>query len=315
MAGTQGIQILRDTARAAFWQGWDNFPSITESIAYTMDSNSDQETYAWLAYAPGVREMAGGSKLKQSVPEISFTVKNKIWEATTSVPYLTWKFNKNGAIARLAEETGKKARAHRDKLISLSLMDVGASTTCYDGQYFYDTDHSDPGSIYMTNQTNMLSYAAASGTAPNDVELAGAIGAAITRLMSFRDGAGDPVTYGAVQPGGIEVHSSAGTGADQASLLMKVAYADYLTSGNTNQVKGLFKPVFNPFLTTGQYLHVFNTGTSRKPFILQVAEDVRMEDDFGGDEEFNTKDRSFGSFGCYNATYGDWRSAVQVTFI
>lgn len=313
MPTTQGIQILRDTARAAFWQGWDNFPSITDSLAYVMDSNSDQETYAWLAYAPAVREMSG-SKIKQAVPEISFTVKNKMWEATTSVPYATWKYNKNGAIAKLAEETGKKARAHRDKIISLNLMDVGDATNCYDGQYFFDTDHSDPGAAYTTSQSNDITQAAAATTIPVDTEVAAAIAKAISTLRTFRDGAGDPVTYGALTPGMIEVHHSVGTGGDLNALVEKVANAEYLTGAVSNPVRNLFKPVFNPYLSAVDEIYVFNTGTSRKPFILQIAEDVTMEDDFGGDNEFNTKDRSFGSFGFYNAAYGDWRSGVLVTF-
>lgn len=310
---TQGVQILRDTARAAFWQGWDSFPSLTDNITYTFDSNSDQETYAWLSYAPEVREMTG-TRVAQPVPEITFTLKNKVWESTTRIPYMTWKFNKNGAIAQLSMEMGKKARAHRDKLISANLIDVGDATACYDTQFFFDTDHTDPGAAYKTSQDNDLTYAAATGTAPTDVELASAIAKAISQLMSFKDGAGDPVTYGAVTPGNIEVHSSVGSGGDQSALLYKVAFAEYLTSGNSNPVRNMFTPVFNPYLTAAQEIFVFNTGTNRKPFILQVADPVVMEDDFGGDNEFNTKDRTIGSFGSYNATYGDWRSAVLVTF-
>lgn len=310
---TQGVQILRDTARAAFWQGWDTFPSLTENLTYTMRSDSDQETYAWLAYAPSMREMTG-TKLKQDVPELSFTLKNKLWEVTTAIPYSLWKWNKNGAVAQLAAETGKKGRQHRDKLISATLMQLGRSTACYDTQYFFDSDHTDPGAAYTTNQSNLLTYAAATGTVPTDTEMADAVGYGIASLLSFKDGAGDPVTYGSFSPGQIEIHASMGSTGVLYSRLLKIQNAQYLTSGNTNPVQNQFTAVYNPFLTAEDYIYIFNTGTSRKPFILQIAEDVAMEDDFGGDNEFNTKDRSFGAFGAYNATYGDWRSAVQIQF-
>lgn len=310
---TQGVQILRDTARAAFWQGWDNFPTLVENCTYIQSSNSDQETYAWLAYAPAVREMTG-SKLRQDVPEISFTLKNKLWEVTTAVPYFTWKYNKNGAVAQLGQETGKKARQHRDKLVSASLLDVGSSTACYDGQNFFSASHADPGAIYSTSQSNLQNYTAATGTVPTDVEMAGAVATGIGKLLSFKDGAGDPVTYGAITPGQVEVHCSVGSDGTLFATLNRVMMAQMLTSGASNFMYGQFKAVYNPFLTASDIIYVINTGTSRKPFILQIAEDVQMEDDFGGDNEFNTKDRSFGAFGCYNATYGDWRSAYKITF-
>jgi phage major head subunit gpT-like protein len=309
---TQGVQILRDTARSAFWQGWDNFPTLTDSLTYIMRSDSDQETYAWLAYAPSVREMSG-VKLKQDVPELSFTLKNKLWEVTTAIPYSLWKWNKNGAVAQLAAETGKKGRQHRDNLIS-TLIKNGGSTACYDTQNFFSSTHSDPGALYTTSQSNLLTYVAATGTVPTDIEMAGAVAKGIGTLMSFKDGAGDPVTYGAVSPGQIEIHSSIGSDGTLFATLMRVASAQYLTSGASNYVQGLFKAVYNPFLTANDYIFIFNTGTSRKPCILQIAEDVAMEDDFGGDNEFNTKDRCFGAFGAYNATYGDWRSAISMQF-
>ena len=80
---THGTQLLRATAKAAFWQAYETQPDIMGSIVYVTDSSSDQETYPFTSAAPSPVEMEG-SRTHKSVPEISYVIKNKKWEADFS---------------------------------------------------------------------------------------------------------------------------------------------------------------------------------------------------------------------------------------
>lgn len=310
MALTHADQLLRATARAAFWQNFESFPSITDGIALRVPSDADQETYPWLAYAPGVREM-GATRLKRSVPELSWTIVNKKFENTVVVDYQTRKYAKLGAVAAMLGSLGQKAKAYPDKLCS-TLINNGHSTACYDTQYFFDTDHSDPGASYTTSQDNDLTSNATDGANPTDIEFAAATRDCINHLYSYKDGDGDPVMP---QPNAriiVMVHPNF------KSVAERVMKVDQLTGPVGNDLKGSYEVVVNPWLTApaagGGVFFVFNASGARKAFIHQVAEDVYLEDDMGGESDFNTKDVSFGSFGFYNEGYGDWRYGVRYQF-
>lgn len=303
---TTGDQLLRDTARAAFWQGFAAIPSIFDGIVSVEPSNADQETYAWLGYAAPVREM-GGSRIKQGIPQVTYSIVNKKWEATVAFDYLVRKFGKNNVVAKNVQQMGQKAREHRDKLLTTVLV-AGVSTNCYDGQYFFDTDHSEVGALYTTSQDNDKTSAAASGTQPTDLEFASSMRTAQSSLFGYKDGAGDPFWPGDA-PQFVAMVPPV-----YRAVALSVANNDQLTGPISNDLKGTFTVRVNPWMTAADQYFVFNTSHIQKALILQVAEEVSIEDDLGGDSEYNTKDVSFGSFGVYNAGYGQWRCALSHIF-
>lgn len=66
---------------------------------------------------------------------------------------------------------------------------AGTIDTSYDGQFVYDTDHDESGS----NQSNDLTGAAATGTAPTPDEFESAIGAAFEAGAAFKNDKGNPM--------------------------------------------------------------------------------------------------------------------------
>jgi len=310
MALSQGDAILKATAKAAFWQTYETYPSIMNGLVYNVTSDSDQETYPWLAYAPAVREMIG-SRVKRGVPEISWTIKNKKWENTVAIPYEVRKFARLNQVQSLLGNLGGKARSYPDKLTAVLIQNgATAGYIGYDTLTFINANHVDPGAAYTTVQSNVLTYAAATGTTWTDVEMAAAINAAYVGLMGFKDGDGDPVW---MDPNTKPLIQCA---TDIYARLASLTTMPTLTGGASNPVMGRFNVVANPWLTavsTTDVFFMFNTSGAHKPFILQTAEPVSLEDDMGGDSDFNTKDVSFGTFGYYNVGYGDWRYAVRMT--
>ena len=304
---THPTELLRATARAAFWQNYEQQPDVVGNITFRATSDSDQETYPYTSAAPSPIEMSG-SRTHKSVPEISYAIKNKKWESTVDISYEMWRYEKLNQVASLTGELGMKARNYYNKLVS-TLMSTGDATAGPDGLYFYDTDHIDAGAAYSTIQSNIFDGVGATPTAMTDLEVATAMRGAIAMFYGFKDGQGDPVVP---NPNTIfEVHVPAAV----LTLFQKVETQELLTGGVSNDMKGRFKTVHNPWIdawATTQEFFVHNTTGVRKPYVLQEAEAVSMEDNLGTESEKETKDRWVGSFGYYNVGYGDWRYSVQV---
>jgi len=304
---THGDQLLRDTARAAFWQGFNAIPSLFDGVASVEPSSSDIETYAWLGYAAPVREFSG-QRVKQGLPQVTYNIVNKKWEATAVFDYMIRKFGKNSVVAKNVAQMGQKAREHRDKLLTQVLV-AGTSTNCYDAQFFFDTDHAETGgAIYTTSQDNDKTTAAATGTQPTDLEFAASMRTAQSTLFNYKDGAGDPFWPGD-SPSFVAMVPPV-----YRAVALQVANNESLTGPVANDLKGTFTVRTNPFMTAADQYFIFNTSHIQKALILQMAEEVSMEDDMGGDSEFNTKDVAFGSFAVYNAGYGQWRCALSHIF-
>lgn len=306
---THSDALLRATAKASFWQNYESWPSLFDGLVQRIDSNADQENYPWLGYAPKMREMVG-SKVAKPVPSFDWTIKNKKWESTVAIDYETRKYGKLGAVQAMLGNLGQKARNFQTSLLA-DLLNNGMATACYDTQYFFDTDHSDPGAVYTTSQDNDLTSAAAAAL-PTDAEMTTACSAMMSALYSYKDNEGDPVmpSMGAklilmVPP-------------LYKAVAERIATSDQITGPVGNALKGAFEVRVNPWIpaptTSLGYMYLFNASGARKPFIYQVAEDIVLEDNLGGDNEFMTKDAYFSAFGYFNVGYGDWRYAVGYTF-
>ncbi|MBI5334737.1 MAG: Mu-like prophage major head subunit gpT family protein [Burkholderiales bacterium] len=109
--------------------------------AYTMSvpSNTAAEQYAWMASLPGLREWIG-DRVLNNIRTYDYTIKNKSWESTLSVKRAHLEDDQVGLYTPMFQMLGQAAAQHPQELVS-ALMLAGFSSNCYDGQYFFDTDH------------------------------------------------------------------------------------------------------------------------------------------------------------------------------
>lgn len=297
---------LRATARASFWQAYESTPSIMEGMVQRIDSDSDQETYPGLFYAPSPIEMTGG-RTHKTVPGFSFTIANKKWESTVDISYEMWKYGRLNIVQGMLASMGEKARQYPSKLVG-DLINAGDATTGHDGQNFFGNGHVDPGGSYTTAQDNDLTSNITDTAAATVVEMHAALQSHQAFYDGVKDGNGDPVppdpqeTFVVLAPAG---HMPAARA---------VYSSDQITGPISNDMKGRFLPILNPYADATAEFFTFRLGGRRKPFIYQVAEDVSLTDNMGGDSEFESKDVSFGTFGYYNVGYGDWRYACRHIF-
>ena len=134
------------------------------ALANKFQSNQDSETYPWIGQVPAMREWIGGRQAK-GFTQNGITISNKHWESTLSVSATDLRRDKTGQLDVRIRELATKANAHWASLLSTLIIN-GESTACYDGQYFFDTDHSEADSGTQSNDISVDISALA--TAAND---------------------------------------------------------------------------------------------------------------------------------------------------
>mgnify|MGYP001501929187 CR=1 FL=1 len=125
--------------KAEFNGGFNNAESYYGQIATTVNSNTSQETYAWLGQYPKLREWLGDRQLKNMAAS-GYVLTNKKYESSVAIPKDAIDDDQYGIYSPLFREMGYAARVHPDELI-FGLLAAGASTQCYDGKNFFDTTH------------------------------------------------------------------------------------------------------------------------------------------------------------------------------
>lgn len=174
--------------------GWINL------VSNYFESDQASERYAWLGQSPAMREWIGGRNAK-GLRESSFAIINKHYESTLDILKRDLRRDKSGqAMVRIAE-LAQRANSHWASLLSILIAD-GAETACYDGQAFFDTDHSEGNSGSQSNDLtiDISELAVANGgtaTAPAVAEFQLCVAQAIQAIVGFKDDQGEPMNENA----------------------------------------------------------------------------------------------------------------------
>jgi len=110
-----------------------------EKVATVIKSTSSSETYGWLGKFPKMREWVGARVVKDMAAH-GYSIANKDFEATVGVDRNDIEDDNLGIYAPLFQEMGMSAGQQPDDL-TFGLLAKGRETTCFDSQYFFDTDH------------------------------------------------------------------------------------------------------------------------------------------------------------------------------
>lgn len=122
-----------------FNKGFANAPTFWDKVAMKVTSTGSEENYSWLTSMPGLREWLG-DRVIQSLGAARYVIQNKEFESTIEIPRKNIEDDQYGTFSKTAEMMGYETARHPDSLI-FGLMAKGNSTVCFDGQYFFDTDH------------------------------------------------------------------------------------------------------------------------------------------------------------------------------
>jgi phage major head subunit gpT-like protein len=158
----QNLSALFDGFNTLFNQAFAGATSYIDSLAMTVPSSARQETYAWMGAFPGFREWLG-ARVVQNLSLQSYAIKNLPFESTIAVPRDDIEDDQVGIFAPMFSEMGRRAKTHPDELL-FSLISAGFTTNCYDGQFFFDTDHP-VGDDVNTPKVNVANTDGGSGAA------------------------------------------------------------------------------------------------------------------------------------------------------
>lgn len=133
------IRALQVGFNTTFNNAFNDAPSDYDKIAMTTNSTHSGETYAWMGKSTGFREWLG-DRVIQNLSASDYTIKNRKFENTIGVDRDDIEDDSFGVYSPMMAQLGQDAKTHPDLLV-FDLLKNGFTNTCFDGQYFFDTDH------------------------------------------------------------------------------------------------------------------------------------------------------------------------------
>lgn len=293
-----------------YYQRLEQNPGLDWINAATNYFTSDQEseTYRWLGQVPAMREWIGGRQAK-GFRENGITIENKHFEATLELLVRELKRDKTGQVMVRVDELADRTNAHWAKLLS-DLIANGESRVCYDGQYFFDTDHAEGDSGSQSNSlsidiSGLPTEVHGSTSLPSVEEMQLAILQCVQSMFGFKDDQGEPLNENAREfivmvPVPLWHVAKAATA------------APVITSGQTNIIQVMdaisLTVAPNPRLPWTTKFAVLRTDGAIKPFIRQEEEPVALKAVAEGSElEFNEDKHRYGVDTWRNVGYGFWQ--------
>jgi len=288
--------------KTTFNRAFDATPAQWQQTAMLVPSGSAQNDYSWFNNFPRMRKWVGDKTVK-ALAAFKYSLVNEDFEATVEVDRNHIEDDTLGIYGPQAESAGFSAKQLPDELVA-DLKNNAFTTLCFDGQYFYDTDHSaGDGAGGVVSVSNKLAKVLSNATL---VAAQASYGAARTALMTMKDDEGRPL---GLMPTVLEVPPALEA---MGNLLLT---ADKLNDNSPNPYKGTATLLVNPRLTstTAWFLHC--TSHPVKPFILQERKKPVFVQQTGmdSDEVFMRRKFKFGAEARYAAGYSLWQLSCGST--
>jgi phage major head subunit gpT-like protein len=133
------INALNTSMQARFNRGLAIKDEAWQQIAKRIASNGKSNTYAWLSQFPAFKEWVGARTHKHASTQ-AYTVANRKFENTLDIPREDVEDDNYGMYGDIAESYGQSVTDLKNDL-SFGNIQAGFTSVCYDGQFFFDTDH------------------------------------------------------------------------------------------------------------------------------------------------------------------------------
>lgn len=285
------IAAVFTALKTTFNNAFSAAPSVWEKIAMLITSTSSQNDYTWLSNFPKMRKWVG-DKVVKALEAFKYTIVNDPFEATIGVKRDDIEDDNLGIYGPQAQMAGFSAKQWPDELV-LALVNNAFTQVCYDGQYFFDTDHEVAGASVSNKGAAVLSAASRAAAAAS-------YGAARTAMMKFTDDEKRPLN---ITPNLLFVPPALET---TARVLCE---SDELDDLSINPYKGTAQVVVDSRLTSDTAWFLLDTTKPVKPFIFQQrkAPVFVSQTDEQNDDVFMRGEFKFGAEARGNAGYGLWQ--------
>ncbi|MCC7202038.1 MAG: Mu-like prophage major head subunit gpT family protein [Nitrospirae bacterium] len=135
----QAILAIYKSFNTIFNEALESTKTYRERVAMEVPSTGASVDYKWLGVFPMLREWIGDRQVK-NLTAFEYNIKNKDFEGTIEVDRNDIEDDQIGVYRPIIQGLAANAKLHPDYLI-FQLLKAGISQLCYDGQYFFDTDH------------------------------------------------------------------------------------------------------------------------------------------------------------------------------
>ena len=290
--------LLEKGLRADFVKAFNNGedPNDVMPFIMTTSSTSNKENYGWLGSVPNLTEWKDERTL-HGLRDFDYELPNKHYEATLQVDRDNLADDQLGAIKIRIADLARKAKLHPRKLFFEALL-AGTTELCYDGQFFFDTDHSEGDS---GTQSNLLT-----GTGTTLAQLQTDFIAARAAMENFKDDQGEPLNEGELSLYIVAPPALRGRFEEliNASII----------SNTTNTLKGAAKLLTTSRITDVNDWYLIETSGTLKPFIKQIRQSPVFEALEGNsDRGFMSKRFAYGIDHRMGFGYGLWQKAIKTT--
>lgn len=283
-----GLKTIFNTVLKAASTDW-------QKTAMEIPSTTSGENYVWLSRFPKMRKWVG-EKFVKNIEAGNYYKANEDWETTIAVARKDIEDDTLGIYQAQTKMAGESA-GELQQIICDDLKNNAFAQLCWDGQYYYDTDHP----VGANTASNKLTKALSAATL---AAVQASYGAARTAIMGFTDTEGMPLR---LIPDVLEV------GPALEAVAKILCEADKLQDNSPNPYKGTATVIVNPAITsaTQWMLHVTNK-QSVKPFIVQMrkAPIFVSQTSEENDDVFMKGEYKFGAEARATGVYGFWQLSV-----
>lgn len=310
--------VARDITRVFRDEAMQSTP-FWPLLCLRIPSRSLDEKYSMIGNLPGMREWIGPREFKE-LRAADYVLANKHWESSLQVQKTDVRDDRLGTLGMRIRQLAREATYHPDELLFANVVNTGEANACYDGQFFFDTDHSwgDSGS-----QSNDLTYNAVDHTAVTPTEFKAAFHAALIQMLGFKNDQGKPFYRPVVGRLGnlvccvpLSMLESARQAFEQV-VSLEVRGTEYAGTSNWTIERPTIVPV--------QYMGAgYSNGSDVKfdlydvgdrsvlPYVFQAREPLRQQ--VKGADDIEYKEMKVMTEARYNIGYYAWWKAVRTTF-
>jgi phage major head subunit gpT-like protein len=293
----QALDLIFKNLKTTYNKAFETTETNWDKVAMLVPSSGSENNYNWLENFPRMRKWIGDKAVK-SLKGHGYTVVNDDWEATIEVDRNHIEDDNLGIYAPQAQMAGWSAKQLPDEIVS-DLLNEAFESRCYDGQYFFDTDHPVGKGVVSNKGTMVLSISTLAAAQAS-------YGAARTALRKMKDDEGRPLN---INPTVLEVPPAL---EDIANALMK---NDRLEDGKPNPYKGTAEVVVNARLTSDTAWFLLDTTKPVKPLVYQERKKpvFVQQTTMDSDNVFMRKKFRYGAEARAAGGYAFWQMAFGST--
>lgn len=293
----QSLDLIFKNLKTTYNKAFETTETNWDKVAMLVPSSGSENNYNWLENFPRMRKWIGDKAIK-SLKGHGYTVVNDDWEATIEVDRNHIEDDNLGIYAPQAQMAGWSAKQLPDEIVS-DLLNEAFESRCYDGQYFFDTDHPVGKGVVSNKGTMVLSISTLAAAQAS-------YGAARTALRKMKDDEGRPLN---INPTVLEVPPAL---EDIANALMK---NDRLEDGKPNPYKGTAEVVVNARLTSDTAWFLLDTTKPVKPLVYQERKKpvFVQQTTMDSDNVFMRKKFRYGAEARAAGGYAFWQMAYGST--